>query len=146
MEKNIYKKKKIKFIKNKFWKDVLEAWVYFSGKKNPELICNTAMEPLFHNPNIKIGKKIIFYNKWYEKNITCVNDLLNQDGSFMNPNTFNTIYSMNVHFLEYRGILAAVKEWMRKKDITLTKQYSPYISQIFILYLKQKNQNNCMKY
>ena len=45
---------------------------------------------------------------------------------------------MNVHFLEYRGILAAVKEWMQKKDITLTKQYSPYISQNIYTLLKAK--------
>ena len=41
-----YVKGKLKFIKNLFWKDVLESWAYFSDK-NSDSTYNVAMEPLF---------------------------------------------------------------------------------------------------
>ena len=47
------------------------------------------MEPLFYNKIFLVGKKpIFFYKRWYENKIV-VNDIFNEDGSFMNFNTFN---------------------------------------------------------
>ena len=76
------------------------------------------MEPLFYNTNILVGKKPIFYKRWYENKIFVVNDILNKHGSFMDLNTFNLTYGMRAHFLEYNGLLASVKDWVKK-----TQQY-----------------------
>ena len=61
-----YITERIKYISNNFWKDVLKSWLYFS-EKNSELKLNAAMEPLFFNTNFLVGKKPIFYKRWYEK-------------------------------------------------------------------------------
>jgi hypothetical protein len=55
-------------------------------------------------------------------------------------------YSINVHFLEYRRILVAVMQWMRKKILSWQSYTVLTYPKIFILFLKQKNnQNICMK-
>lgn len=123
MGKNI--KKKLKNIKNIFWKDVLDAWIFFSDK-SPELETNMSMEPLFFNKNILVGRKTIFYKKWFEKNIVFINDVLREDGSFMNLHDFNLIYGINVNFLEYNGLIAAIREWLKNKNmVPLSKVCMP---------------------
>ena len=63
----------------------------------------------------------------------CVNDLLNQNGSFLDLNTFNSTYRMQVHFLEYNGILAAIKAWMTKKKLLLQNYAVPIYPEVPII-------------
>lgn len=48
------------------------------------------MEPLFLNQKTRVGRKIIFHKKWLKKNIAFINDVLREDGSFMNLHDFKS--------------------------------------------------------
>ena len=102
------------------------------------------MEPLFYNTNFLVGKKPIFYRRWYENKIFVVNDILNEDGSFMDYNTFNLIYGMRAHFLEYNGLLASVKDWVKKTNNILVNLVARILQIIFYIYLTQQNLENYM--
>lgn len=73
--------------------------------KSPELERNMSTEPLYLNKNIFVGRKTIYYKKWFEKNIVFIYDVLKEYGSFMNLHDFNLIYmyDINVNFPEYNG-------------------------------------------
>ena len=52
---------------------------------------DTGSEILWHNFNIKVGHRLVFYKELYEKNIIYVNDLLNKNNKFMCYNEFKRI-------------------------------------------------------
>ena len=66
---------------------------------------------LWNNSLIKIGKKPIFYKKWFQKGIVFVKDLLKGNSSqFLSHAEFQTAFRINVNILEYLGIISALKE------------------------------------
>ena len=73
------------------------------------------MGPLFYNTIFLVDKKpIFFYKRWYVDKIFVVNDILNEDDSFMDFNTFNLTCGMRTHFLEFNGLFVSVKDWVEK--------------------------------
>ena len=65
-----------------------------------------------------------------------VNYNLNEDGSFMDFNTFNLIYGVRAHFQKFNGLLTSVKEWVKKKNNNiLVKTCSPYFTDNFLYLL-----------
>ena len=66
---------------------------------------------LWNNSLIRIGKKPIFYKKWFQKGIVFVKDLLKGNSSqFLSHVEFQTAFRINVNILEYLGIISALKE------------------------------------
>ena len=76
------------------------------------------MQPWNHYFIIQIfsSEKPIFYKWWYENTIFVVSDILNENGSFIDFHTLNLTYGMKAHFLEYNGLLASVKDWIKNKQ------------------------------
>ena len=93
------------------------------------------MEPLFYYTIFLVSKKPIFYKRWYENKFFIVNYILNEDGSFMDCNTFNLSYGMRT--ISWNTIL--MDSWLQsniglEKNNILIKICSPYITNNF-LYL-----------
>jgi len=93
-------------ISNIFWKDVFNACCKILRKD--KLIINenyVIASPLWHNSDININGKYVFYINWYRHGIVHVNDLLNSDGSFISYQHFLQLYALNVDFSTYNGII-----------------------------------------
>lgn len=111
----------IEKVTNMFWKDVLMAWLHFS-EKLPKQETHRSMEPLFYNENILSKERKVFHNKtWFEKNIVFVNDVLNKNGFIMNLDEFKLKHEFNVNSKAYTNMSVAIKEWVKKEDVKLSK-------------------------
>ena len=49
-------------------------------------------QPLWYNPLIKIDRKTVFLNQWYDNGITCIGDVLNEDGTILTYDEFTEKY------------------------------------------------------
>ena len=97
-----YIKKKINKMKNNFWIDVLKGFIKFNEKNilDEETIFKT---PIFYNQNIQIDGKDIYYDKWFQKGIRFINDLLNENGDFLNYEECSEILGIQTNYLQYSG-------------------------------------------
>lgn len=63
---------------------------------------NIIFSPIWHNSNIKVEKKSMFYKEWYKKSVKIVKDLLHNDGSFLSKSDFEKRFNLNkVCFMQY---------------------------------------------
>ena len=140
-----YIKKKINKMKNNFWIDVLKGFIKFNEKNimDEETILKT---PIFNNQNIQINGKDIYYDKWFQKGIRFINDLLNENGDFLKYEECSEILGIQTNYLQYSGTVQSIKAYLRFRNITLThKSQSPFIpSHIFPLIKTNKEQELCM--
>ena len=60
------------------------------------------------NDSIKVGGSCVFYRRWLEIGIYCVNALLNEDGYFVSLNQFRNKFSVQVDFLTFEGLLNSI--------------------------------------
>lgn len=144
-----YIRGKIKKINNMFWRDVLNAWLFFCVKIRNTYPCNS-MEPLFFNSNILIKSKTIFHQKWFENNVCFVNDVLKVDGSFMKLKDFKLEYGIRLQNCTYERLIAAVEEWLlknnRNNNTSLPKLCMPdYVPQKVHLLLNAKDLYKILK-
>ena len=100
---------------NEFWIDVLKSWKNFARSSDYTSKENIPLKtPLWYNENLKINKKVIFYNEWYKKGVVIVNDLLHYSGNghFYTFQEFIRLYGIKTNFVTYNGILNVVKKYI----------------------------------
>ena len=56
--------------------------------------------PIWYNSLLKIGGNSFMYRNYFDKGITIVNDLLNDNGDFSNFDTFTEKFGINTNFLQ----------------------------------------------
>ena len=86
-----------------FWKDVFDSYKVLQDKIIPNTWFGFLQTPIWFNDSIKVGGSCVFYRRWLEKGIYCVNDLLNEDGDFVSLNQFRNKFSVQVDFLTFEG-------------------------------------------
>jgi hypothetical protein len=66
--------------------------------------------PLFYNHNLLAGNRYMyFYVKiFYGKGIKFVNDIINQQGDFVDLHYLEQVTQKQVHFLEYHSLKKAI--------------------------------------
>ena len=116
---------------NKFWNNVLEAWLVVCEKQIPTKFEDILSTNLWNNKELKINNKVIFYRHWYDKHIHYIKDLFNDDGSLMNYNQFTQKFEVQTNFIQFYGVRAAVELYIRNKGIAintniLTNNYLPF--------------------
>lgn len=93
-------------IHNDFWSDVLQAWCMFNYRE-PIGIQQVNDQLIWYNSAIKIAKNVIYFDKFFQKGILYVKDLLHDSQHFVTPTQFKNKYpSLNV--LEYVSIIHAL--------------------------------------
>ena len=126
-------------LKNKFWKDVLRSLININ-KKSVVSEADILKSPIFYNDNIKIGGTYIFCRMWYRKGIKYINDLINKNGKFYTETEFSAITGIKTNFLQYSGLIKAIKIYLKDMNIEIThKEQFPFIpSHISTLLQHQK--------
>ncbi len=117
-----------KNIKNEFWYDVLFSWSsLISIVNNDDLDFNRiAKQYLWWNDKIKVGNKSVKYANWEERGVRFVNDLLNDNGTFMSKDEFEGLYNVRTNTVQYYGIIRAIKSNFNLKDLNRVKLTSPF--------------------
>ena len=63
---------------------------------------------------IHIGGKPFFDKQLFDNNIRYINDIIEEDGTFLNYRTFcDTYNSVKINFLEYASIIHAIKTFIK---------------------------------
>ena len=95
---------------NPFWKDVLKAWAEFINDTSGA--DDYMKQPLWNNLNITIDKKITCRIGWINKGVRFVNDLLDESGCLLTPDTIKNKFNLNCSYLEIHSIISAIpKSW-----------------------------------
>ena len=88
-------------LKNNFWKDVFKAWITFSQSESIQTVeswNDFLIQPIWCNEIIKVGGRCIFYKTWFEKGISHVLDLTDNNGNFLSFNEFTNKFGINSNF------------------------------------------------
>ena len=116
---------------------------------------------IWNNKNILINGKSLFWNNFFEKDITMISQLLDQNAQPMNMNDLKNIYNIEINFLKYHGLFSIisrnfkdpVKHNFIHTDLHLSKQRSiinirTAKSRIFYIeFLKDKVQSpTCIQF
>ena len=74
---------------------------------------------IWNNRNIMIDGKPLFYRCWFENNITCVEDLLDNNGIFLSFNQFSEQYQLKTPFTRYFGIISSIPTQWKAEIVKL---------------------------
>ena len=135
-----YIKKKLYNMKNEFWIDVLKGLIKLSEKSvskiDEDLILQT---PIFHNKNIKIDGKDIYYDTWFRKGVRFINDLIKENGAFLDQEEFSEIFRIQTNYLQFWGITGAINTYLKNIDTTLThRSQTPFMPSHIAPIIKSK--------
>ena len=129
---------------NKFWKDVLQAFININKNINlkDDMVLQT---PLFYNINIKIGGSHIFYKTWFDKGIRFLNDLIHENGEFYSHEEFQENTGINSNTLQYHGTIKSVKEYLKTIKVNITHKINyPFIPSQILPFIKEKKGSKTM--
>ena len=108
-------------IKNPMLHDILKHVKNLFGKIDILDQNDVIFECLFHNKNIRIGNKTVYYKNWAVNNVTQIYQLLKHNGEFMSFQEFILKYPrVGTHFLQYNGIIASIRWYFRKINFVNT--------------------------
>lgn len=126
---------------NPFWKDVLYSYYSLSINLKPTNSKQCYSVHIWKNPGIKVGNSSIYLHRWISAGILFLGDLLNQDGEFFSYNEFTANYNIISNFLEYRGIVNALSEFLEVNNIQHLPQKINYHMPIpqSLLLIKKDN-------
>ena len=76
-----------------------------------------------------MGKKTIYYRHWVENGVNIVNDLVDENGTFLSLDEFRRKYNIRTNFLEYGAVINSVKRSCRSilnDDVSNNYNHVPY--------------------
>ena len=122
-----YLEKVISELPNYFWKDVLQSLIKIN-KKSVYTDARILKSPIYYHHQIKVGGSHIYFKLWFDKGIKYINDLVNENGEFYHYNEYSMNTGINTNFLQYNGLINAIKQFLKTKNIKIThKEPSPFI-------------------
>ena len=90
-----------------FWFDVFKAWTKYNYVDQTEVI-HPKEQIIWFNSNIKIGGQIVFIKRLFDKGITYIKDLLDENNSFYKVEELQLKYNVRIDFVTYFGLIYAI--------------------------------------
>ena len=119
---------------NRFWQDIFKNW----GKLEKDSLDNASeilSKSIWFNEKLKIDNRIVFHEKWCEMGVFFVNDLLDENGEFMNFQKFKDTFNIRTNFLQFWGIIQMIpKSW---RNEIKNKGKLPNITNVLYEYIKK---------
>ena len=129
----------MKTISNPFWLDVLKSLHTLIKTKINNKMEDMLQTPVFPNEDILIGRKPIFYTNWYKNGVAFINDFVKSNGDFYSEIEFKNKYNIKTNFIQYNGLINAIKALLCKSRVILNKNCTrPIIPPIYSLIIKSK--------
>ena len=135
-----YVKNIINSISNLFWKDTLNTYIDIVDKHK---VCkeNILQCPIFYNPDITVGNKVLVNNTLYKAGVYCIGDFFNCFGNLLKLEEFNIKFKTRLNYLEYHGITSAIKKCFKNNDIQSSNELrpeKPFCPPLIHYFLKDK--------
>ena len=93
---------------NEFLNEILCIWAEINFQ---ETLCDFQNSPLWHNSLIRVANQPVFFEKWSNKSINCIKNLLDDNSKFLTLQAFSCKYKIKVNFLDYYGLLSAIRKF-----------------------------------
>ena len=95
--------------------------------------------PIFHNKNIKIDGKDIYYDARFRKGVRFINDLIKENGAFLDQAEYFEIFRIQTNYLQFWGITGAINTYLKDIDTTLThRSQTPFMPSHIAPIIKSK--------
>ena len=91
----------IPFLYRKILANFLEIRNLYEHDNGQDLI-------LFNNKDILIDGKSFFLQKWKEKGVISIQDILDNDGKFLTFKSFQDKFKIKCDFLSYQRVISAI--------------------------------------
>lgn len=106
--------KHVKYIANhRFWCDVMTAWSKYSYVENVNDIDTILSQTLWFNSHIRINNKPVFLNKWSEKGVKKVKQLLDHNGKWLSKIQFEALYMIQITDMLYNSIISSIPRYWK---------------------------------
>ena len=129
---------------NPFWKECFQYWSDITG--NQKIVTSTDLVSvnLWNCTKITINKKPMFEKYLLDRGILCINDILKEDGTFLEFQELKEI--MRNNFLLYNAVTGAVKLFIKNfcPSVKIEKIFGPVIP-LTCKYLTGKNYKKAYK-
>jgi hypothetical protein len=99
---------------DKFYSEIFNMWanIHFHTPIDKEEICK---QELWFNDNITKDNRYCHYKEWEQKDINFIQDLLNEEGSFLMKKELENKYMFRCKHLEYESLIHAIpQQWKRE--------------------------------
>ena len=97
---------------NPFWQHVFQAWSYTNMQEEDIAF---QKECIFYNKDIKINNKTIFFQEWYIKGITHINDLIDEQGNLYSWELFSEKFNIQNQSFRYLSLLHSIpRNWKKR--------------------------------
>ena len=73
--------------------------------------CATSKTHHYVNSLIRVANQPVFFEKWSNKSISCIKNLLDDSSKFLTLQAFSCKYKIKVNFLDYYGLLSAIRKF-----------------------------------
>lgn len=135
-----YTKSVLNNLKNDFWKDVFKALLNLQIRLDVDWEkLSPYQTPIFCNKNFNIGGNSFLYKTWFDRGVRYIQDLMDNQGNFLDLNAFMRMTSINTNFLQYRGIVECLKRFLRSRNVNIDSNMTgPIIPRLIYTILKQK--------
>lgn len=134
----IYLSSKLNQVSNPFYKDVVNALIRLKRVLQSDCNYNKRSDLfLWHSDILKVDNKPFILRDWYVKGVSYVSDIIDNEGHFLNLNSFHETFNVKTNFLRFFGICQAIKDYYG--NVNLTKFIRPHRPLIYdILFKSQK--------
>lgn len=96
---------------------------------------NISNDNLWYNPDITIDKETLFFKNCFDDGIRYISDICNADGSYLPFHDFNTFYNTKLNFLQYSGLISAIRSYQKKDDRYIRKDYNLRYPNTVIIFM-----------
>ena len=103
-------------ISNRFWNEIIRTWSNFSVNTPISSNQDIMYTPLWNNK--RIFKSGTCLNRWLNKGITYVGDLIKDDGSILSLEEIELKFNLKVNFLEYFQIRMSTRNCFSQKNVS----------------------------
>ena len=105
-------------LNNPFWRDVLKHFKKLYARCSPQNTDEFMAECLHHNPNII--REVVYLKNWLDSGIVFIRHIIDVDGKYMKFDNLKARFPhVHTNFLEYQGIVSAVKKYQEKNQCTI---------------------------
>ena len=73
--------------------------------------------------SITIADGTLFWKTWFERGVVFVQDILDYYGNFLSLEEFKSKFNININYLHYFQLIAAIPSYLKKRAAQSELQY-----------------------
>jgi hypothetical protein len=101
-----------KSIRSKFYFNIQKNWSEMNAISHPNNTSFIKNQVIWNNRYLTINKKPFIWSKWLNKGIKFINDIIDDNGTFLNSQQLNLKFNININFLNTLQVRDSIPlEW-----------------------------------